>query len=67
MIMIIRESNVLEKAQETLLGQAITGGFIADDIVADGNINFTNREEYIVYFGVYVIRRGQTGKNTLNQ
>lgn len=44
MITIISESNVLEKTQETLLGQAITEGFITDDTVAIDATHFEARD-----------------------
>jgi transposase len=45
MITIISESNVLEEAQETLLHQAITEGFISDDTVAIDATHFEAKDQ----------------------
>ena len=45
MITIIHESNVLEEAQETLLHQAISEGFITDDTVAIDATHFEAKDQ----------------------
>ncbi|GBF12650.1 IS1182 family transposase [Tepidibacillus sp. HK-1] len=45
MISLIKESNALEKVQETLLQQAISEGFISDDTIVIDSTHFESRNQ----------------------